>query len=159
MKIGIVSDTHSFDLPQQLIEDFKNVDLIIHAGDFCSYDDLKVFKEMAETIAVYGNMDEAKVCRELLQRKVFDLEGVSIGLCHGHGDPDQVFEIVKREFSKDKVDMVIFGHSHYALNKKIGNVLYFNPGSPNDIVRAPYCSYGFVEINGQNIDAQIIKVK
>ena len=42
MKIGIVSDTHSMAIPQQLLDDFKGVDLIIHTGDFCSSDDFKI---------------------------------------------------------------------------------------------------------------------
>ena len=50
MKIGVVADTHSLALPKQMLDDFKNVDLIIHAGDFCSMkviEKLKKIKEVA----------------------------------------------------------------------------------------------------------------
>jgi putative phosphoesterase len=57
------------------------------------------------------------------------------------------------------VDVVIFGHSHWPVNETINNVLYFNPGSPNDVVRAPYCSYGIINIDAGKISAKIVKVR
>ena len=47
MKLGVVSDTHSLEIPKQLLDDFKDIDLIIHAGDFCSADDLAIFSKLA----------------------------------------------------------------------------------------------------------------
>lgn len=159
MKIGVVSDTHNFDIPQQLIDDFKKVDLIVHAGDFCSVDELKIFKKLAKTVGVLGNMDNSELEKLLPLRTVFSAEDVQIGLCHGHGSSGGALENVKHEFKNDDVDIVIFGHSHHPFNKKIGKVLYFNPGSPNDIIRAPYCSYGLLDIQGKKIKAEIVKVR
>ena len=55
-KIGLVSDTHG-KLPAKVIELFHDTDLIIHAGDIC--DDLIIpeLENIAEVIAVSGNMD------------------------------------------------------------------------------------------------------
>jgi putative phosphoesterase len=61
MKIGVVSDTHSRKIPLQLLDELKAVDFIIHAGDFCSVNDLQIFKRLKEVKAVYGNMDEPEV--------------------------------------------------------------------------------------------------
>ena len=159
LTIGVVSDTHSFDIPKQLITDFQNVDLIIHAGDFSSLDDYKFFKNMKDVRAVYGNMDEPDLCRQLPVKELFQFGGVSIGVFHGQGPQSSVLAGVQKEFRNDKVDVVVFGHSHVPLNKKIDNVLYFNPGSPNDIVHAPYCSYGILTIKNEKVSAKIIKVK
>src|SRR3989338_1507877 len=155
MKIGVVSDTHSHTIPKQLLDDFKKVDLIIHAGDFCTMDDLKIFKKMQTVRAVYGNMDGVELRQFLPERDIFNVSGMIIGLCHGHGSPHQVLEIAKKEFQKENPDIVIFGHSHQPVNETIDNVLYFNPGSPTDIVRAPYCSYGILYINNGKVSAKI----
>lgn len=159
MKIGVVSDTHSHSLPQQLLDDLKKVDMIIHAGDFCSVDDLNIFKKIKEVRAVFGNMDGLEIRQLLPEKVIFQIEDVTIGLCHGHGSPDKVPKIVRTEFKRDKIHVAIFGHSHYPFNETIDGVLYFNPGSPNDLVRAPYCSYGTLDIHHGQIIAKIIKVK
>jgi len=60
-------------------------------------------------------------------------------------------------FKNDKVDLIIFGHSHCGLNEKKGGILFFNPGSATDKVFAPYNSYGIIEINDK-IKATIIRI-
>ena len=159
MNIGIVSDTHSKPIPQQLIHDFENVDMIIHAGDFCGENDYKKFYEMKELKAVFGNMDEAKLKRLLPRRQIFKIGAVTFGLFHGEGTAANIFETVQNEFKKEKVNVVIFGHSHQPMNATIKGVLYFNPGSPNDAICAPYCSYGILEIQNDKVKGTILKVK
>jgi predicted phosphodiesterase len=44
------------------------------------------------------------------------------------------------------------------MNEMRGSVLYFNPGSPNDAIFAPYQSYGILEINDR-IVGTIVKVR
>jgi len=159
MKIGVVSDTHSHTMPQQLLDDFKKVDLIIHAGDFCSMEDLKTLERIKDVRAVFGNMDDLELRQIFPERDIFKIDGVKIALYHGRGASDKVLGFVKAEFSKDKPDVVIFGHSHHPVNEVIDNVLYFNPGSPTDVVRAAYCSYGVLEIRGGKASGKIIKVE
>lgn len=159
MKIGVVADTHSLEIPQQLIDDLKQVDLIVHAGDFCSENDFKVFSDIQKMIAVHGNMDEPSVKKRLSDKEIFKVEEVTIGLYHGRGSAEKIIDIIDYEFEGQDVDIIIFGHSHTPMNEKNGNILYFNPGSPNDNVFAPYHSYGMLDINGKNIDAKIVKVK
>jgi putative phosphoesterase len=159
MKIGVVSDTHSHLVPAQLLDDFKDADLIIHAGDFCSVNDLKLFKKICEVRAVFGNMDGLELRQILPEEDIFEVDGVTVGLYHGYGSPERVLDFVRIKFKKNKVDMVIFGHSHQPVNETINSVLYFNPGSPNDVVRAPYCSYGIINIDAGKISAKIVKVR
>lgn len=159
IKIGVISDTHSHVVPRQLLDDLKNVDLIVHAGDLCTEKDLNIFKKIQKVRAVCGNMDGYELHQILPERDIFQINGMTIGLCHGHGSADKVLNFVKKEFKKDGVDVIIFGHSHHPTNEIIDNILYFNPGSPNDIVRSPYCSYGILEIKGDKVSGKIIRIK
>lgn len=159
MKIGVVSDTHSLEVPQQLWDDFQHMDLIIHAGDFCTMEDFKAFSRVKELKAVCGNMDGDDLRRVLPRRQVFQVEGVTIGVFHGMGAPEGVRDVLRDEFKNDKVDAIVFGHTHQPFHQVIDNVLYFNPGSPSDLAFAPYRSYGILEVKAGQISGKIIRVK
>ena len=158
MKIGIVSDTHCRPLPKQLLEDFKKVDFIIHAGDFCSIEDLEALKRLKEVKAVHGNMDSQEIRKIFPAKLLFKCGILTVGIFHGAGSRQHNLERVQQEFRHDKVDVVVFGHSHEAFNEKVGKVLYFNPGSPNDPMAAIY-SYGTIEIKDKEAVGKIIRVK
>ena len=157
--IGVVSDTHSFPLPAQIFKDFEKVDFIIHAGDFCEVQDFKTFAKFKDLRAVLGNMDSAALRKQLPERLIITCEEIRIGVVHGSGAPQGILERIRSEFKNDQVDAIVFGHSHQPLIERAGRILFFNPGSPNDTVRAPYCSYGILKVTGKNIEAQIIRVK
>ncbi|MCB9772573.1 MAG: metallophosphoesterase family protein [Candidatus Omnitrophica bacterium] len=159
MRIGVVSDTHSLELPRLMLKDFKSVDLIIHAGDFCDTADYEALAQIKEVKAVYGNMDTPAIRKLFPRRQIIKLGAFSVGLFHGEGPPKTILEKVKSEFKDDKVDMVIFGHSHQPFNQIIGHVRYFNPGSPNDKIFAPYCSYGIVEVANKDFSVKHVNIK
>jgi putative phosphoesterase len=158
MKIGVISDTHSRPIPEKVLKDFKGVDLIIHAGDFSSEADFKMLSAIKPVKAVCGNTDEPALAKKLPVKQIFEWNGFRIGVYHGEGAAPQVLERVKAQFAKDKVDVIVFGHSHHAINEKIKDVLYFNPGSPNDTICAPFCSYGILEVVNKQIVGKIIKI-
>mgnify|MGYP001569773433 FL=1 len=158
MKIGVVSDTHSLELPAQMLKDFEKVDMIVHAGDFCSLKEYQILAGIKEVKAVYGNMDGPEIRRLFPRRQSFPCGAVMIGLFHGEGPAQKIISSVEGEFQQDKADVIIFGHSHQPFNERINKTLFFNPGSPNDRVFAPYCSYGILDITPGQIAAKIIKV-
>jgi hypothetical protein len=159
MTIGVISDTHSLKIPAPVIERFKSVDLIIHAGDICDLHTLKLLKKIAPTKAVQGNMDELAVKKELPLKEIIIGDHLRIGVTHGHiGETREALKNAMSSFKDDKMDVVIFGHSHQALNERVGKTLYFNPGSPNDMVRAKFYSYGLISIEAGKIRAEIIKI-
>lgn len=158
MTLGVLSDTHSLDLPPQLLQGLKGVDLIIHAGDICDVSILKTLKSIAPLKAVQGNMDDAALKKKLPLKILFEAEGVKVGIYHGHGNGRNALSNVQGQFKDDAVDLAIFGHSHQPFSGKIGKTLYFNPGSPNDVVRAPYFSYGKIELTHGRIKPAIIKI-
>ena len=158
MIIGVISDTHSGNIPAAVLERFKSVDLIIHAGDICDLQTLKVLKKIAPTKAVQGNMDESAVKKELLLKEIITCGNLKVGVTHGHiGESREALKNAMTSFKDDKMDVVIFGHSHQVLNARVGNTLYFNPGSPNDVV-AECFSYGLISIEAGKIKAEIIKI-
>jgi putative phosphoesterase len=88
----------------------------------------------------------------------FKCEDVTIGLVHGQGAPGKVLDGVRECFKSEKLDAIVFGHSHAPMNKVVDGILFFNPGSPTDTVRAPFKSYGILEVTGKTIKGQIIKL-
>jgi putative phosphoesterase len=158
MNIGIISDTHSNPIPEQVLEAFKKVDFIIHAGDFCDEKILETLSKIKEVKGVWGNMDPAQIRRIFPAKQLIPCGSFVIGVFHGEGPRSKIFERVKDEFKKDKVDAVVFGHSHQSFNELVDGVLYFNPGSPNDPVCA-HCSYGILSISEKGIAGKIVKIK
>lgn len=161
MKIGVISDTHIPDrcahLPEKILKSFKDVDLIVHAGDLvdlCVLDELNISK--AKLIVVAGNMDQAAVRDKYPPKQIFEVLGFKIGLMHGNGAPANLIKLLKDAFKTDKPDLIIFGHSHQAMNELIDGVLFFNPGSATDYI-AQNCTFGIIEINDK-INAKILKV-
>ncbi len=159
MKIGVVSDTHSFPLPAQMLQDFQKVDLIVHAGDFCTRDILEELKKLGEVRAVHGNMDGSSLRKLLPRSQIFAVGRFAVGLFHGEGPPATLLEKVRAEFQKSHVDVIIFGHSHQPMNAVRSGILFFNPGSATDQVTAPFCSYGILTVDENGIKGAIIKVK
>jgi len=161
-RIGVISDTHIPDrggsIPLKVLEDFRNVEMIIHAGDLVN---LRVLDELkgacGNVVAVCGNMDPQEVRSELPVKRIVQVGRYKIGVMHGYGAPARLVEVLSKEFKDDPVDIIIFGHSHNAFNENIGGVLYFNPGSATDKVFAAFNSYGIIELNDK-IEARIEKI-
>lgn len=162
MRIGVISDTHisdkTKDLPKKVLEEFKNVDMIIHAGDLVDLSVLDKLKAVCSNIkAVWGNMDPEPVKKILPEKEILKIGNYKIGIMHGYGPPNKLIELLYSVFKDDNANLIIFGHSHNAFNEKRNGILYFNPGSLTDKVFALYNSFGIIEINDR-IEARIIKV-
>ena len=160
MRIGVKSDTHipvtTDKLPAGLLDALGGCDLILHAGDLIDLNVINELKKVSKVEAVRGNMDQQDT---LENKKTLNIAGKKICLMHGYGSPKKLTEILKKEFSDQKPDIIVFGHSHAPMNQCIDGVLFFNPGSPTDTVFAPYRSYGIIEIDKKEINAKIYKLK
>lgn len=158
MRILVVSDTHipmaAHDLPQAVYDAVKDVDIIFHAGDFVEMKLLDKLRSLKEVKAVSGNMDSKEIRMQLNPKEVITVGKFKIGLIHGYGAPVELLNTVRKEF--DKIDCIVFGHSHAATNIRKDGILYFNPGSPTDKIFSSNNSYGILEIDDKKIEGKIV---
>lgn len=162
MKIGVISDTHiprmAKDIPKAVYNGLKDVDMILHAGDLAEIKFLEKLKKIKKTVAVSGNMDSKEAAALLKPKEIIEAGGFRIGLIHGWGPPEGLPERMLGEFKGEKVDCIVFGHSHHPINEIKDGILLFNPGSPTDKIFTPYNSYGILEITDK-IAGKIIKLQ
>jgi len=161
MRIVVLSDTHvprmARDIPKAVYEEIRKADLVLHAGDFAEVNFLEKLRKIKKTVGVYGNLDSKELSSELKSKEIIEAGKFRIGLIHGWGPPDGLTDRISGEFKGDKVDCIVFGHSHHPMNETIGKVIFFNPGSPTDKIFAPYNSYGIIEADDK-ITAKIVKL-
>jgi len=162
MKIGVLADTHipitQNDLPQAVYKGLEGVDMIMHAGDLVELSVIDKLSAIAPVRAVYGNMDNDVVRSRLPSKDIIKAGGLSIGLIHGWGHPNDLAGLIKSEFAHIKIDAIVFGHSHMPMAQFRNGLLFFNPGSPTDKIFAPYNSYGILEIENGKLTPNIIKI-
>jgi len=164
MKIGVISDTHipkrAKGLPEIVLNAFKDVEHIIHAGDIMNMDVIYKLEDMAPVTAVAGNADPAEIFEKFGSKKVLTFGKFNFGVFHGHGTNEHgtkgtTIDRSVKCFENDRVDCIIFGHSHIPYCQMHNDVLLFNPGSPTDKRRNKYYSFGIIEIS-EVISARII---
>ena len=145
MRIAVLADTHANrleHLPRKIIDALSTVDLIIHAGDFTDVQVLEELRQLGEVKAVHGNMDSMELKTELPVKEIVEIENKRIGITHGSGSPWGIEERVRKMFESDRIDVIVYGHSHKSQNKVIDDILFFNPGKATD-------SFGILTIDGK----------
>lgn len=161
--IGVVSDTHlprfGSRLPRALLDGLARagVERVLHAGDLTGPFVLEMLGEVAPVIAVAGNNDPAELREQLGTHRIVELGGRRIGLTHGHLGPGRTTpERARRAFEDERVDLVVFGHSHQPLwlPPTSGSPGLLNPGSPTDRRREPACSFAILELEPGRLEAR-----
>ena len=146
-KIGIISDTHGV-LHANIFKVFKDVDLIIHAGDIVGEEVLSELSAISEVVAVAGNMDTDLFSKKLNEEIDFEVDGIKINISH------------KTEIPTKGYNVVIRGHTHKPVINSFGKTLFINPGSANKEKSIPINkpTVAILEIDKKNIDAKLIFV-
>ena len=148
--LGVLADTHIPDrvpeLNPKVIQIFRQVGVaaILHAGDVSVPHVLAELEQVAPVYAVRGNRDIFYL-RNLPLRVQLDINGVSIGMAHGHGTftrymIDKIHRSIYGRLDEKylqrmlqtfpDVDVIVFGHLHVPYNLHLDGKLLFNPGSP-----------------------------
>ena len=163
-KAVLVGDTHlprfGRTLPDRLVEGLRSADLILHVGDITDAFVLDLLAEHAPVHAVAGNNDGQELVDRLGLARVVEVEGVRIGMTHGHLGPGRATpERATRAFAttEPRVDAIAFGHSHQPMIERVGSVWLLNPGSPTDRRRQPRFSYLEMAISGQSIRPRLVQ--
>ena len=155
MKVGVISDTHNPSVgaepPAEVVAAFRGVDVILHAGDIYQPVCLDWLEKIAPVYAVELGADAhfREDVRVVDKARVVQLEGHNIGIIHDLLVPGMAQEVTEfsplaKHFPQDAdlstaletvfdatVDIVIFGHTHYAVVEEFQDILMVNPGSPN----------------------------
>ena len=125
MRIGVISDTHSYLDPRALAA-LQGVTRILHAGDIGSPAIVEALEALAPVEAVQGNVDAGTpLARRFPSTQRLTIEGARIHMTHVGGRPSHLI----RALPDPRPDVYIFGHSHVALLERLDGVLFLNPGA------------------------------
>jgi uncharacterized protein len=131
MKIGLLSDTHSY-LDPKVPGYLKDCDEIWHAGDIGERKVADELEKIRPLRAVFGNIDDKEMQMRFPEDLWFTCEGLIIWMTHIGGAPPNYNPRVKKIIKERTPDIFICGHSHILRVKKDPNhknLLYLNPGA------------------------------
>jgi len=131
MKIGLISDTHSY-LDPKVFDYFNDCDEIWHAGDIGDSSLATELKNFKPFRAVFGNIDSKEIQHTFPEDLWFTLEGITIWMTHIGGAPPNYNPRIKKILKERIPDIFICGHSHILRIKRdpnFNNMLYVNPGA------------------------------
>ena len=129
-RIGVISDTHGY-LDPVIVELFRGVTHIIHAGDVVDPAIVDTLGAVAPLTAVAGNVDDGALAKSLPREATGEVGGVRFLVGHKRK------RLLKR-LAAGKVtvgapgeppDLVVFGHEHVPSAVWIDGTLYLNPGT------------------------------
>ena len=120
------------DLEHLLQPCFQQVEIVLHCGDLVDPLVLDVLGKFGKVYAVAGNMDPALVRAQIPEKRIVELDKFRIGMIHGSGSPQGISIRVRGQFAGEKLDCIVFGHSHQPYDRVEDGILMFNPGSATD---------------------------
>ena len=134
MKIGLLSDTHSI-IDKRILKFFENCDEIWHAGDIGTIKTLKSLEKFKKIRAVYGNIDNHQIRKEVNEFLLLKYEKLVILIIHIAGKPPKYNKITYNLIKKHKPNILICGHSHILKihRDKENDILIINPGASGNI--------------------------
>ncbi len=136
MKIGIISDSHDHvkNIQKSLrIFREKNVDYVIHLGDFINPNSIKEFRG-TKLIGIFGNNDGDKFRLMSAFHEIggeikgdfyeFEADNLKVACYHGT-EPHIVDALVVCQ----KYDVIFYGHTHRCVNETVKKTMVLNPGT------------------------------
>ncbi|MFX1295724.1 MAG: metallophosphoesterase family protein [Promethearchaeota archaeon] len=157
IKIGLLSDTHiptrARELPDKLFDTFRDVNYIIHAGDYVNLSVIKDLQKIAPVIGCHGNMDPSSIIQRLPKIATLIVEEKIIKIIHNLKNRSYIKKIQKM----GPVDIIIHGHTHKSSVQK-GDLLVINPGSATNSLYMPN-SIGILYLTPDQHDYNLIELK
>ena len=150
-KVGIISDTHGL-VSQRVVKSFKDVDLIVHAGDVGKPEVLETLQSIARVYPVRGNVDGGKWADNLPFTEVVKVGQTYLYVLHDISALD--LDPVTAGFNA-----VISGHSHIPKIEEQNGVLFLNPGSAGPKRPRYFASIAFLYVKGVSIGAEIVELE
>jgi putative phosphoesterase len=130
MKIGLLSDTHSY-LDPQIFHYFSDCDEIWHAGDIGNHELANRLEEFKPLRAVYGNIDDKKMQLRYPEHNRFTIDGLDVWMTHIGGYPGKYPKKIREMMLTNPPDLYISGHSHIlkVMPDAQFGLLHMNPGA------------------------------
>ncbi|MDA3894088.1 MAG: metallophosphoesterase family protein [Salinivirgaceae bacterium] len=130
VKIGLLSDTHGH-LDEKMLNFFKSVDEIWHAGDIGNIELIDKLKHFKKVRAVTGNIDNHLLRQDYQEISIFTIEKLKVVMTHIGGYPPKYDAGMKILLRKERPGLFISGHSHIlkVIFDKELNLLHINPGA------------------------------
>jgi putative phosphoesterase len=165
MLIGLISDTHipeiAKEIPQQVKEVFKGVDMILHAGDIFVDSVLDELATIAPVLAARGDDDYTIRDKRVDEVQNLALNGLNVYVIHSSQYfARDLIDHPERHNLNQSPDVVVFGHTHRDVVRTVGNSLLVNPGSAT----FPYYQHrlgtvGLLSINDGKAEAKIVNLQ
>lgn len=153
MKIGLLSDTHSF-LDDAVFQHFAKCDEVWHAGDFGNGELAKQLADFKPFRGVYGNIDGQDVRSIYPENLRFTCEEVDVWMTHIGGYPGKYAPAVRAEIRKNPPKLFISGHSHILkvqYDQQL-QLLHLNPGAAGKQGWHKVRTLMRFDINGERIE-------
>ncbi len=130
MKIGLLSDTHSF-LHPRLFDFFAHCDELWHCGDIGKVEVMNKLQTFKPLRAVYGNIDGMEIRNQCKEIELFSVENLKICMTHIGGYPSRYDAKALKIIQENKPNIFVCGHSHIlrVIYDQPHNLLYINPGA------------------------------
>lgn len=130
MFIGVISDTHKY-FDENVKNFLKDVDLVLHAGDFGNIETANKIADFKPLKGVYGNCDGTDIREYHPYIQVLDIEGIKILMMHIGGYPGRYDFRAMQLINAHRPDIFICGHSHIlkVIYDNKFNCLTINPGA------------------------------
>ena len=126
MRLGVIADTHGL-LRPEVLDVFRDVDHILHAGDVGPLDLLAELEALAPVTAVYGNTDGWDVRARLPPVARVELDGFRVVVTHGDQLGSPTPEKVQAAFPD--AEILVYGHTHRPILTLVDVVVtVMNPG-------------------------------
>ena len=155
-RILVFSDTHGqTSKVKKIITSIPDVTGVIHLGDVLK--DVYSLEKEFEKIPFYYVAGNNDYLSDVPDEKVIEISGVRMFITHGHryisffSNSDRLMY----RGMEENASIVLYGHTHVSMYKKIDGMIIANPGSIT-YPRGSEAGYGIIEIeNGKATYANV----
>ncbi|OPX17807.1 hypothetical protein BXT86_04550 [candidate division WOR-3 bacterium 4484_100] len=159
MKLGVVSDSHSYIKNLNRAVEALNrlgAEVIIHLGD--NYQDMEQIGG-ENFLRVPGVFSDYYQDKNIPNRLIKDFAGWRFLLTHTvDSHPNDLPDDIRPEelFAENRVDVVLYGHTHIPDIEKKGNIIFINPGHLRDTDKKGFPpSFCLIDVTPEMLKAEI----
>jgi putative phosphoesterase len=147
-RFGVIADTHGY-LPPPVVDSFRDLDAILHAGDVGSREILQTLEQLAPVVAVRGNTDAGSWADALAEK-----ESIHVGARVVHMIHDVLR--LRADAIGSNCLAVVAGHTHCPSIERKNGVLFINPGSAGAPRHGESACVAIVRISAADASAELV---